>query len=86
MTSLTISLPDDIKAFVEDQAARGGFVSIDDYLASLLRETRLRQSKQELEEKLLEGLKGPFTEMTPEEWESIEREGLERLAAERSRS
>jgi antitoxin ParD1/3/4 len=38
MTTLTISLPDSMNDFVEEQAALGGYPTPSDYIRSLLRE------------------------------------------------
>lgn len=83
MTTLTITLIDDLNTFVESQVSGGGHASAGDYLLSLVREAQRRQAKTELEAKLLEGLaSGPSTPLTREGWDSIEREALERVARE----
>jgi antitoxin ParD1/3/4 len=82
MATMNISLPDPMKEFIEAQADREGFGSISEYLRSVIREVQKRQAKQALEVKLLEGLQGPTTEMTREDWDSIRREALEGLAGE----
>lgn len=82
MTTMNISLPDEMKAFVEAQMAAEGYASASEYLRNLIRDDQKRRAKQELEAKLLEGLQGPAVEMTREDWESIRREALEGLAGE----
>jgi antitoxin ParD1/3/4 len=82
MTTMNISLPDEMKAFIEAQLARDGYASASEYLRALIRDAQKRQAKQELEAKLLEGLQGPATEMTPEDWEDMRREAMEGLAGE----
>lgn len=47
-------------------------------------EAQRRRARQELEAKLLEGLQGPAVEMTPEDWDSIERDARGRLDRERA--
>ncbi len=79
MTTMNISLPDEMKTFIESQMSREGFASASEYLRALIREAQKHQARQDLEAKLLEGLQGPVTEMTPEDWESIRREALEGL-------
>ena len=86
MATMNISLPDEMKTFVETQAAREGFGTTSEYLRSVIREVQKRQAKQALEAKLREALaSGPSEPMTREDWDEIEREGLERLARERSK-
>jgi len=80
MATMNISLPDPMKEFVEEQADREGFGSVSEYLRSVIRDVQKRAAKQALEVKLLEGLQGPTTEMTREDWDSIRREALEGLA------
>jgi antitoxin ParD1/3/4 len=82
MTTMNISLPDEMKAFVEAQMAQEGYASASEYLRTLIREAQKRRARQELESKLLEGLQGPAVEMTREDWDSIKREALEGLAPE----
>lgn len=81
MTTMNISLPDEMKAFVEARLMADGYASASEYLRSLIRDDQKRQAKQALEAKLLEGLQGPMTEMTRDDWESLRREALEGLPA-----
>jgi antitoxin ParD1/3/4 len=83
MATLEISLPDDMRAFVESQAAREGHESVGEYIRALIREAQRRRARQELEAKLLEGLEsGPDVEMTREDWASLRAEALEGLRGE----
>jgi antitoxin ParD1/3/4 len=83
---MNISLPDEMKAFVEAQVAQDGYTSASEYLRSLIREAQKRWAKQELELKLLEGLQGPAVALDREEWDSIEQEARERFDREQTRS
>jgi antitoxin ParD1/3/4 len=82
MATMNVSLPDEMKAFVEAQAAKEGFGTTSEYLRSMIRDVQKRLAKQALEAKLMEGLEGPTVLMTREDWDSIEREALEGLAGE----
>ncbi len=82
MTTMNISLPEEMKAFIEAQMAQEGYASASEYLRFLIREAQKRRAKQELEAKLLEGMQGPAVEMTREDWESIRREAIEGLSGE----
>ena len=82
MTTMNISLPEEMKAFIEAQLAKEGYASASEYLRALIRDAQKRLAKQELEAKLLEGLQGPATEMTREDWDSIEQEALQRFTSE----
>jgi antitoxin ParD1/3/4 len=82
MTSMNISLPDEMKAFVETEMAQEGYASASEYVRALIGNAQKRRAKQELEARLLEGLQGPAIEMTREDWDSIEREARDGLVAE----
>jgi antitoxin ParD1/3/4 len=73
MTTMNISLPDEMKAFVETQMAEEGYASASEYLRALIRDAQKRRAKQELEAKLLEGLQSPASEMTEEDWGALRR-------------
>ena len=86
MTTMNISLPDEMKAFVETEMAQEGYASASEYLRALIRDAQKRRAKRELEAKFREALEsGPATPMTREDWDSIETEVMERLAREQSR-
>ena len=83
MTTMNISLPDEMKAFVEAQMATEGYASASEYLRALIREAQKRQAKQALEAKFREALEsGSATPMTKEDWAALRREALEGLASE----
>ena len=82
MTTMNISLPDEMKAFIEAQMSEDGYASASEYFRTLVRDAQKRKARQELEAKLLEGLQGPVTEMTREDWESIRKEAIDGLAGE----
>ena len=82
MTTMNISLPEDMRAFVEDRVAQGGDASVSEYFRDLIREAQRRKAKRELEAKLAEGLQGAPTRMTRKDWQAIKRETLDGLAGE----
>lgn len=86
MTTMNISLPEEMKAFIESQMSTEGYASASEYLRALIRDAQRHRAKQELEAKLLEGLQGPAVEMTREDWDSIEREAQERFDREQASS
>ena len=53
MTSLTISVPEDVKHFVEEQAIRNGYSSTGDYLLSLIEQAQLSSEQEAVEAKLV---------------------------------
>lgn len=79
MTTMNISLPDEMKAFVEARLAQDGYASASEYLRALIREDQRRKAKQELEAKFCEALEsGPSEPMTRGDWESLENRVWER--------
>ena len=82
MTTMNISVPDEMKAFVEAEMAQEGYASASEYLRALIRDAQKRRARQELEAKLLEGLQGSAVQVTRDDWDSIQREALEGLAGE----
>jgi antitoxin ParD1/3/4 len=86
MTTMNISVVDDMKAFVESEMAQEGYASASEYLRTLIREAQKPRAKREREAKFREALEsGPATPMTREDWDSIETDAMGRLAREQSR-
>jgi antitoxin ParD1/3/4 len=78
MITLNVSVPDELKAFVEAQMAHEGYASASEYLHALIRDTQKRGAKRELEAKFREALEsGPATPMTREDWAVLRAEALE---------
>ncbi len=70
MTSLNISIPVQLKAYIEAQVESGDYGTPSEYVRSLVRkdkEAKLATLKQQL----LAALQTEAFEVTPEEWESI---------------
>ena len=84
MTTMNISLPESLKAFVDAQVSSGGYSSTSEYVRHLLRAEQKRQAKEALEMELLEGLTEPGEEVTREYWEELRREAHDRASMRRS--
>jgi antitoxin ParD1/3/4 len=56
VTTITISLPESLKAFVDAQLATKGYGNVSEYFRSLLREAQAKEQEAGLEALLLEGL------------------------------
>jgi antitoxin ParD1/3/4 len=56
MPNVTISLPDSLRTFVDEQIATKGFGNVSEYFRSLLRDAQQKQEEARLEALLLEGL------------------------------
>ncbi|MDJ0733368.1 MAG: type II toxin-antitoxin system ParD family antitoxin [Nostocaceae cyanobacterium] len=72
MKSINISLPDGMRAYVEEQVAHGGYSTISEYFRELVRQDQKRKAKERLENLLLEGLNsGNATPLTEQDWDDI---------------
>ncbi|MFZ0395875.1 MAG: hypothetical protein WCF17_17445 [Terracidiphilus sp.] len=81
MPTLTISLPDSLKEFIEREVETKGYGNVSEYVRGLLREAQERESNQRLETLLLEGLAtGGETPVTPEFWHDLRRDAATMLA------
>ena len=67
MVKITLSIPEDLQAFLERQTIKNGFRSTDDYLCHLLDGER---EKEQIEGMLIEGLEsGNPIEVNDDWWE-----------------
>lgn len=57
MTTMNVSLPDELKAFVDTQVNAGGYGSTSDYVRDLIRRAR---DREHLRSALLEGASSPL--------------------------
>jgi antitoxin ParD1/3/4 len=79
MTTMNISVPDEMKAFVEAQMAQEGYASVSEYLRALIRDAQKRRARQALEATFREALEsGPATPMARDDWDQLERQVWER--------
>jgi antitoxin ParD1/3/4 len=79
-TSLNISLPEGLKAFVKEQVATGRYSTPSDYVRDLIRSDQKRLTKEQLDELLLQGLDTPAEEVSPEYLEDLRRDARETIA------
>jgi antitoxin ParD1/3/4 len=56
MTTVTISLPESLKEFIEREVETKGYGNVSEYVRGLLRDAQKREADARLEELLLEGL------------------------------
>jgi antitoxin ParD1/3/4 len=85
--SVNISLPEGMKAWVEEQVARGGYGTVSEYFRQLLREQRQRQMRRQIDANLSHALEsGDATPMTGADWEDIRRQARRRLSHKKSRA
>ncbi len=86
-TSMNVSLPETLKAYVQERVAEGIYSNPSDYVRALIRTDMKRRGREELEALLLEGLNsGEPHEVTPEYLAARRREVEEIIARKRNRS
>jgi antitoxin ParD1/3/4 len=70
MSSLNISLPEEMRSFVEEQVTQQGYSTASEYIRYLIRQERERVEQKKIEQLLLEGLdSGELINITDEWWE-----------------
>ena len=86
MTTVTISLPESLKEFIDGQLATKGYGNVSEYFRSLLREAQQAEEDARLEALLLEGLAGEGDiPLTREFWKDLKAEAQQIAAKHRSR-
>ncbi len=81
MTSMNISLPEELKEYVEERT-HSGYSTPSEYVRELIREDQKRRSKERLEALLLEGLNsGDPIPADVKFWTELKREAVAKLAA-----
>lgn len=86
MQTMNISLPDQLKEFVDEQVGSGRYSSVSEYVRELIRDDEKRKAQEKLETMLLEGIQsGEPSEMTREDWAEIRREALKQFEVRKSR-
>lgn len=85
MKTMNISLPDEMRAFVEEQLESGGYSTASEYIRELIRTAQKEKARARLEALLLEGLdSGEPIEVTPQFWEA-RRDELRRRVEKRTK-
>jgi antitoxin ParD1/3/4 len=84
MTTLNISLPDSMRAFIDEQIAQGGYSTASEYIRDLIRQAQKQAAQEKLDNLLLEGLaSGEPIEVTDEWWQK-KQERLTKLRRQQS--
>jgi antitoxin ParD1/3/4 len=83
MTSMNVSLPEELKEYVEAQT-RHGYSTPSEYVRELIREDQKRRAREKLDSLLLDGLNsGDPLPVDAEFWSNLKREAVARLEARR---
>ncbi|MCC6590614.1 MAG: type II toxin-antitoxin system ParD family antitoxin [Bryobacterales bacterium] len=85
MQTMNISLPDQLKNFVDHQVSSGRYSSVSEYIRELIRGDEKRDAERKLESMILEGLQsGPATELTAQDWAQMRAEALRQFERRRA--
>jgi antitoxin ParD1/3/4 len=69
MPTMNISLPENLKEFVESQVQSGDYSSVSEFMRALVRREQRDREREQLELRILEGLSsGDATEVSLEMW------------------
>lgn len=72
MTTVTISMPESLKAFIDQEVETKGYGNVSEYVRGLLRNAQEKQADARLEALLLEGLaSGEDVAITDEFWRDL---------------
>jgi antitoxin ParD1/3/4 len=86
MQTMNISLPDQLKHYVDEQVGSGRYSTISEYVRDLIRDDEKRKVHEKLEAMLLDGIQSSEpTQMTREDWDEIRKEALKQFEARKSR-
>ena len=81
MAIVNISLPDQMKQFIEERIGEGSYNTTSEYFRDLIREDQKRRAGDRLEAMLMRGLESPANEWTKDDTDHIKNAVRERLAA-----
>ena len=80
MSTLNISLPESMRAYIEEKVAEGGYSTASEYIRELVRADQKRAAQDKLEALLLEGLdSGEAIELHEQWWQRKKADLLARL-------
>jgi len=81
MTTLTISLPESLKEFIDREVETKGYGNVSEYVRGLLRDAQANEADAKLEALLIEGLtKGKDVRVSPDFWNELRRDAAKTLA------
>ena len=84
MTTLNISLPDSMRAYIEEQTKAEAYSTASEYIRALIRADQKRSAQERLEALLLEGLEsGEAGKMTAKDWDDVRGQVQQRLKESR---
>ena len=84
-STMTISLPEDLKQFVKKRSRTAHYGTPSDYIRGLIRDDLQRLEQERLEQELLKGLSsGKGIRMTPDAWQRLKAEAAKIINTKRT--
>ncbi|MGA2672843.1 MAG: type II toxin-antitoxin system ParD family antitoxin [Terracidiphilus sp.] len=81
MTTLTISLPDSLKEFIDREVRTKGYGNVSEYVRGLLRDAQAKEADARLEALLIEGLSsGEDIPLSADFWSELKQDAAKILA------
>ena len=71
MTSITISLPEKMKGWIEQECDSQGFGTVSEYVRALVRAAQVERGEIKLSAMLLHAMEPPATAMTKDDWAEL---------------
>ncbi len=72
MPTMNISMPENLKEFVDSEVRAGDYSSVSEYMRLLVRKEQKEREREQLELRILEGLSsGDVVEASPEIWNQL---------------
>jgi len=85
MTTVTISLPESLKEFIDVEVHTKGYGNVSEYVRGLLRAEQAKRADDALETLLLEGLAtGEDVALTPEFWKELKADAAKILSKKKA--
>ena len=84
MTTVTISMPESLKQFLDHEVETKGYGNVSEYVRTLLREAQAKDADARLQALLLEGLvTGEEVPLTQDFWRELKNDAGKLLAAQK---
>lgn len=71
MTIVNISLPDQMKEYIDERVSEGSYNTTEEYFRDLIREDQKRRAEKRVEALLLHGLDSPASEWTQDDADRV---------------
>ena len=84
--TMNISLPNDLRSWIESRARKDGCGTVSEYVRGLVRLDQQRREREEIDARLVAALEsGPSAPMTAQEWAKIRADVAKRVSKRRAK-